>query len=438
MKDLILERGLPSAPEAERLILGSAMLDAEVLAKVTAILQPRDFATERHRAIFHRMVSMQADGLAVDRITLAQSLMAAGLIELAGGFGYLADLDAIPQIGNLDSYLAILQDKSARRLVMFECAALMDRIADEAIPLTELQAAVMRLGNELGETRRNGTRSIPEVLADSGGILKFLEGGTRDLISTPWQGLNRILGGFSRGDLVVIGGRPGQGKTALAIQIAHSCALGDSSAAVFSLEMPSSQIVYRLLSARSSVPLGRLRFGNLDSEQRGRVQEQLHGLVELGQKFTMAEKSYSLPAIRAALLQHKNLKQLSCVVVDYMQLIEVVGNKRHSNRNAELSEISRGLKLMAREFNVIMVVGSQLSRDHVKANQEPKLSDLRDSGAIESDADIVLFPVEDQQLKSQDESEPQRIDLVIAKNRNGRVGRAPLFFEKKFVRFTDI
>lgn len=425
---------LPANLDAERFVLGSIVLNDSLFPQVRDSLSVDDFSLEKHRRIFLRMVDLADRGEAIDRVTLAEELSRQGQLESVDGFSYLVSLDqGLPELSNIDSYQRILQDKAILRRAALSCS----RVLREAISRGGDSVSVIGRLQDLTESlekclKTDDTPTAQKVVLETGPDVIF-GCGRVDVIPSPWPRLNQVIGGFERGQMVCIGARPSMGKTVLACQIAvHAAELGKT-AVIFSLEMSSVSLIQRFVAALSGIPHYRIRDGRMDREQRETAQEALYRITELSSLF-LADLSYTIAAMRAQLGKLSRKQKIDIVVIDYLQLISSASNR---NRVEQITEISRGVKLLAKQFDCSVVVTSQLSREIEKENnREPRLSDLRDSGSIEQDCDLVIFP---HRAPGQDPEENfVRTDLMVAKQRNGRLGKVPVIFEKPHVRFVEV
>jgi replicative DNA helicase len=438
--DLLFEKGLPGNLDAERFVLGSIVLRDAAYLQVAPVLQPDDFSLEKHRRIYARMGDLSERGVRIDRVTLANELDNQGQLESVDGLSYLVSLDdGLPEIANLDAYVNIVRDKSTLRKAIFahqkgiqECLAAVDS-TPEILDRAERSIAALAT-----ETRAVSFRTPMDVINRAGGITAFLHPDGRRGIETPWPSLNRMLvgRGLMSGQMVVIGARPSMGKTALACQIADFAATHGTGVAFFTLEMPDQAILLRMAAARAQVD-------SLKLTQGWASQPEIHALTEPFADLTDEETcrlwiddttGCTVPAMRAALRRLAARHPIGLVVIDYLQLVETSGGSER-RRYEQVTEISRGVKHLTREFKVPVVVLAQLNRESEKGARKPQLSDLRDSGSIEQDADIVLLPVrEDGQ---DDHTDTVAIDLIIAKQRNGPLGRVPLKFMKRYAKFIE-
>jgi replicative DNA helicase len=439
--DLALERGLPANLDAERFVLGSILLDGALFVQVGGVLQPDDFSLEKHRRIFSRMAELQERGEKIDRITVAEELMKHNQFESCDGLGYLVSLDdGLPHISNLDAYLRIVKDKATLRRIIFASLKLIDRCMIGAEEPEEILAGAEESLLNLSQYRVNAGLLTPEeVIEEQGGVNSFLDPARRlKGLSTGYVKLDEMTGGLRGGDLIILAARPAMGKTALALNIAQHAALGrhKQTVAVFSLEMSKESLLIRLLCTAARVDGQRFRAGFLNAEERRRLQAAANQLVD-APLFLDDTAAANIMDMHAKLRRLKAEHGLGLVVVDYLQLMS--GRGKYENRNQEISTLSRGLKMLAKELNVPMMVLSQLSRgpEIRQGDRRPQLSDLRDSGSIEQDADVVLFIFREEVYKPEREDLKGLAELIIAKQRNGPTGLVNLVFLKQFTKFEN-
>jgi replicative DNA helicase len=436
--DVLLEKGLPADVGTEKLILG-AMLNGQSPSNVIGVMQISDFSLEKHRRIFGAMTDLEATGFAIDRVTVANELLRREQLESVDGLTYLSSLDeAMPSVINLDAYVSIVRDKAVLRHAVLAMQAAINECLMAADPTHEIleraERAVVALGTE---TCSASFRPLKEVLDRAGGLSAILNP-DKSCVKTPWPLLNRTLmgGGFMPGQMIVIGARPSMGKTAMACQIADLAATAGVGVAFFTLEMPDQAILLRMAAARAQVD-------SLKVTQRRASDAERQALARAFDDLTDPEScrlwiddttGCTVPAMRRALRMLAVRHDIGLVVIDYLQLVETCSGGAR-NRYEQITEISRGAKRLAREFNVPIVVLAQLNRESEKEARKPRLSDLRDSGSIEQDADIVLMP----SLRSgQDEqSDTLAIDLIIAKQRNGPRCLVPLTFLRRYAKLVE-
>src|SRR5581483_5363311 len=379
-----LDKGLPSNLDAERFVLGSILMDDSWYVQVAGSLEPQDFSLEKHRRIFTRMMELQERGERIDRVTVANELLRYGELEACDGLSYLVSLDdGLPQILNLESYVRIVKDKSTLRRIIFASQHLMNRcLAGEEEP-DEILAGAEETLLKLGEARvKAGLLSPRDVVEQyEGGLNAFLDPSKRVKgVSTGFYKFDEMTGGLHAGDLFILAARPSMGKTALALNIAHHVATktDKGSVAIFSLEMSKESLLTRMLCAAARVDSHRFRAGYLTAEERKRLSGTLSHLVE-APLYIDDTAGVHLMDMHAKLRRLQSERRLALVVVDYLQLMS--GRGRFENRNQEVSALSRGLKLLAKELHVPMLVLSQLSRapETRQGDHRPQLSDLRES-----------------------------------------------------------
>jgi replicative DNA helicase len=436
-----LDKGLPSNLDAERLVLGSIMLDDSLYIQAAGPLDADDFSLEKHRRIFARMGELHERGESVDRVTVANELLRYNELESCGGLSYLVSLDdGLPHIVNIESYIRIVKDKAILRRIIFTAQNLMNRcLVGEENP-EEILAGAEETLLKLGESTSKQTLATPrQIVAEyDGGINAFLDPSKRlKGTGTGFYKLDEMTGGLHPGDLFILAARPSMGKTALALNIAHHVATkGEQAVAIFSLEMSKESLLTRMLCAASRVDSQRFRAGYLNAEERRRLQAGLNELVQ-APIFIDDTAGVHLMDIHAKLRRLQAERKLGLVVVDYLQLM--TGRGRFENRNQEVSSMSRGLKLLAKELGVPMLVLSQLSRatETRQGDHRPQLSDLRESGSIEQDADLVGFIFREEVYKRDREDLRGLAELIVAKQRNGPVGKVDLVFLHHLTKFEN-
>ena len=429
---IIAEKGLPTNVDAERFVLGSILLDDSFYIQAAGTLEPDDFSLEKHRRIFKRMSDLNERGEKIDRVTVANELMKFGELEACDGLTYLVSLDdGLPQIPNLDSYIRIVKDKAVLRRIIFASQHMMNRCLQGEEAPEDILAGAEETLLKLGEARvKDGLMNAQEILQGyDGGINAFLDPSKRIKgISSGFTKLDEYTGGLHGGDLVILAARPSMGKTALALNIAQHVALKlKQTVAIFSLEMSKESLLIRMLCATARVDSQKFRAGYLSQEERRKLNHALHELVE-APLFIDDTPGVHLMDMHAKLRRLKAEHNVKLVVVDYLQLM--TGRGRFENRNQEVSALSRGMKLLAKELNVPMLVLSQLSRavETRQGDHRPQLSDLRESGSIEQDADLVGFIFREEVYHREREDLRGLAELIIAKQRNGPVGTVNLVF----------
>ncbi|HTD43444.1 MAG TPA: replicative DNA helicase [Bryobacteraceae bacterium] len=441
--DLAFERGLPANADAERFVLGSVLLNQDVYFQVAGAIEPEDFSLEKHRRIFSRMKDLYARGEKIDRLTIANELMKQGQLESVDGFSYLVSLDeGLPQIANLDSYVRIVKDKATLRKLIFSAQKVIDRCLIGEDEPDEILAGAEESLLKLGEARSGERLESPATVIEKfpGGVNAFLDPSQRvSGLSTGFTKFDEMTGGLHGGELIILAARPSMGKTALALNMAQHVAthpLMRKPVAVFSLEMSSASLLTRLLCAAARVDQHKFRAGYLNADERRKLQVALAELTE-SPLYLDDTAGVNLMDVHSKLRRMKAEHGLSLVVIDYLQLMSTRG--RIENRNQEVSALSRGLKLMAKDLDVPFIVLSQLSRasETRPGDHRPQLSDLRDSGSIEQDADLVAFIYREEVYRKDREDLKGLADLIIAKQRNGPIGTVPLRFLNQFTRFEN-
>ncbi|MBV6434334.1 MAG: Replicative DNA helicase [Bryobacteraceae bacterium] len=439
--DAIFEKGLPANTDAERFVLGSILVDDEAFLQVAGILEPEDFSLEKHRRIFLRMIDLHDRGERLDRVTLANELMKHGQLESVDGLPYLISLDdGIPQISNLQSYVRIVRNKALLRRIILQSQRTMDQcLAGNEDP----ENILARAGDELmklGANRQGAGLSTPQQIIEGydGGLNAFLDPSKRiQGISTGFLKYDEKTGGMRPGELIIIAARPAMGKTALALNIAHHVAAkAQKPVALFSLEMSKESLLTRLLCAAARVDSQKFRAGFLNQSERRQLQMAAAELVE-APLFIDDTASTNIMDIHAKVKRLKAEHGLGLVVLDYLQLMSSRG--RFDNRVQEVSSYSRGLKLMAKELEVPVIALSQLSRapDTRQGDHRPQLSDLRESGSIEQDADVVNFIFREEVYKPDRTDLKGLAELIIAKQRSGPTGKVNLVFLHSLTKFEN-
>jgi replicative DNA helicase len=449
--DLTLDAGLPANLDAERTILGAILLDNAAHSEAAEKLSADDFSLDSHRRIFLRMSELRNEQRAVDIVTLANELARYKEIEAVGGVAYLASLtEGLPRRPVIEEYIRIVKDKSLLRRLMSICSAAIARAADQSEPALEvLDMAESQLleVSEKGITR--GLESLDQIVAGSFGTIDNLYKQSREItgLATHFYELDRWTSGLQKGELIIIAARPSMGKSALAINMAQNAAVkGGATVAVFSLEMSKESLLRRMLSAQARVDQRKLQTGFIPREDQVKLQNALNQLLE-ARIFIDDSAGITLAEMRA---KSRRLKQsaggLDLIVVDYLQLMTATpasaGGKRYENRTQEVSAISRGLKALAKELDVPVVALSQLSRASERRGDDkrPLLSDLRESGSIEQDADVVAFIHREAYYNRDEEmaeADKAKSELIVAKQRNGPTGTVHLHFISRFTCFDN-
>ncbi len=445
--DLRLDTGLPANLDAEKTILGAILLDNAAHAEAAEHIKSDDFSLDSHRRIFLRMSELVDSGRTVDIVTLSNELSRYKEVEAVGGVAYLASLtEGLPRRPVIEDYIRIVKDKSLLRRLMGICSAAIAKAADqsqEAISVLDETESQLLEVSQSGLTQ--GLQPLDIIIRDYFGTIDNLYKQGREVTGLPtyFTDFDRMTSGLQKGELIIIAARPSMGKTALAINIAENAAIrGNAIIAIFSLEMSKASLVRRMLASQACVDQRKLQQGFFGREEHEKLQTAL-GLLVDSRIYIDDSAGGSLAEMRAKARRLKqNAGNLDLVIVDYLQLMSatVPGVKKgYENRVQEVSAISRGLKAMAKELQVPVVALSQLSRSNEKRDDKrPMLSDLRESGSIEQDADVVVFiHRESYYNRDEDQSaeEKAKSEIIIAKQRNGPTGVVQMHFDSRYTRF---
>jgi replicative DNA helicase len=449
--DLTLDSGLPANVDAEKTILGAILLDNAAHSEAAEKLESDDFSLDSHRRIFLRMSELMDAQHAVDIVTLANELTRYKEVDAVGGVAYLASLtEGLPRRPVIEEYIRIVKDKSLLRKLMAICSMAIARAADQGeSALDVLGAAESQLMEVTEKGLTHGFQSLHQIVEHSFGSIDNLYKQSREVtgLATAFTELDRMTSGLQKGELIIIAARPSMGKTALAINIAQNAAIkSGAKVAVFSLEMSKESLLRRMLATQAWVDQRKLQTGFLGREDHDKLEKALGLLVE-SQLFIDDTAGISLAEMRAKARRLKqNAGGLDLIVVDYLQLMSATvpssGRKNYENRTQEVSAISRGLKALAKELDVPVMALSQLSRASERRGEDkrPLLSDLRESGSIEQDADVVAFIHREAYYKRDEEmseTDKARSEIIVAKQRNGPTGTVYLSFLSRFTRFEN-
>lgn len=445
--DPSFERGLPSNLYAERMVLGSILLNGNAFVTAASSLKPDDFSIDKHRRIFQRMLDIQGRDEHIDRVTVANELMRHNELESVDGLTYLASLDeGLPEIYNLESYIAIVRDKSLLRQMIFSAQETIHRcmLAEDepAMILSSAEESLLKLGESQA---KNTLQSAQQVFdSEDGGVNAFLDPGRRVLgTGTGFLKFDEMTGGMRPGELIILAARPAMGKTALALNMAMHVATNKKqpkAVAVFSLEMSKQSLLTRLICSLGRVDQQRFRSGYLDRDERARLGAAAADLYE-APIYIDDTSGTTLMDINAKLRKLKASVpyDLGLVVVDYLQLMPAPSLGRNSNRVQEVGALSRGMKLMSKDLEVPFLVLSQLSRapEQRIGDHRPQLADLRESGSIEQDADMVAFIFRPEVYQRDREDLRGQAELILAKQRNGPTGKINLVFLHQYTKFEN-
>ena len=445
----IVERdGLPASVHTERVILGAMMSDPVAVVDATAKLTADDFSLDSHRRIYSAMLELSELGHAIDLITLSAVLEQRKELEAIGQRSYLSSLyENLPRHLAIENYVQIVKDKSILRQLMQVCELGLNRAADQSETSLDVLGAVETRLLEISENAiKRGFSDIGQIVGESFGSIDQLYEQGREItgLETHYTEFDRMTSGLQKADLMIIAARPSMGKTAWAINIAQNAAVRDGKVvAVFSLEMSKESLLRRLLASEALVNSRKIQTGFLPREDKQKLINALDRLM--GSKMFIDDTpGITLTEMRAKV---RRLRQqegaLDLILIDYLQLMTMAssgpGGRRPENRNQEVSAISRGLKALAKEMNVPVVALSQLSRgsEQRQGDKKPLLSDLRESGSIEQDADVVCFIHREEYYDRENEDIKGQAEIIIAKQRNGPTGSIKLAYLADYTRFEN-
>ena len=445
-RDQYLEKPLPSSEESERVILGAILLDNGLISQAVELLKPEDFYSPRNRRIYKAMLTLFEQSERIDPILIGEELKKEGQMEAIGGIATITNLTyGLPHFSNIQDYAKVVSDKSIVRNLIKVCNQITSEALSEEEDASEILDHAEQMIFALAEARtRQGFAHIRPVAEEV--LHKVKEFAQRDSsaltgLATGFRDLDQMTSGLQPSDLIIIAARPSMGKTALCLTLAQNSAIQENATiALFSLEMSKEQLVMRMISSEARVDAHRFRTGYLSREEWGRLAEAIGTLSET-KLFIDDTPGISVLEMRAKCRRLvAEQKKLDLIIVDYMQLMS--GGKKTESRQQEVSQISRDLKGLAKELNVPVISLSQLSRaPEARSPPRPMLSDLRESGSIEQDADVVAFIYREEYYAKDKENLEEDIknvaEILISKQRNGPTGTVKLAFLKEFTRFEN-
>ena len=431
----------PQNLDAEKSLLGAVLIDEETLADVSEHVSAKDFYDKRHAAIYGAMIRLYERHKPVDLLTLTDELTKKDELDMIGGSAYLTELtNYVPTAAHAEAYAEMVAQKAIRRRLIRASAEIGELgYAEDADVQELLQKAEQELFSVSDQSLKQDLVSIEQILTDSFDRMEELhrnKGALRG-VRTGWRDLDNMTAGLQRSDLIILAARPAMGKTTLVTNLAYNVAtVAKQPVLFFSLEMSKEQLVDRMLADASGVDAWNIRTGNLSDEDFSKLSEAMGEMAE-APIYLDDTPGLSVMDMRTKARRAAHDAPLGLIIVDYLQLMQGSG-KDNGNRVQEVSEISRGLKLIAREMNVPVIALSQLSRSvENRSPQIPQLADLRESGSIEQDADIVMFIYREAYYNPETERE-NITDLIIAKHRNGPVGKVELYFHPERLRFMSL
>ncbi|TMB49751.1 MAG: replicative DNA helicase [Chloroflexi bacterium] len=437
-----IDKLAPQAVDAEQSVLGSLLIDADAILKVADFLHPADFYRQQHADIYESMLALHAQREPIDLVTLGDELARRERLDAIGGPAYLATvMNVVPTAVHVEHYARIVERKSVLRNLIAAAGKIAAVGYEEA---NDAEAAIDRAESILFEISQHrtigGFESLATLLGQAYDRLEYLHEHRGQILGIPsgLTQLDTLLGGFQPSDLIILAARPSVGKTSLALNIAQHASIREAKkVAVFSLEMSKEQLSLRLLSAETGINPRPLQTGFMEETDWSKIATVMNDMAGaamwVDDSPVLSVMELRTKARRLEMEQHG----LDLVIVDYLQLMQASVQSREPNRVQEVSEISRGLKQLARELKVPVIALSQLSRGvEQRGSAEPRLSDLRESGSIEQDADVVIFLYRDGEQNQ--ESEVELVKAKIAKHRNGPIGEVPLQFRKSTTRFHSV
>jgi replicative DNA helicase len=431
----------PQNLEAESSVLGGILLENEAVNQVLELLRPEDFYRESHRKVFRAIVELSDRSEPVDLITLSDCLKSRGELEAVGGTAYLASLaDFVPTAANISQYARIVREKSILRSLINTATEIATRGYEEQGNVEEFLDSAEKVIFDISEKKVKASFvAVGDMIKDT---LKTVEKlyERKEMVTgvpTGYNDLDKLTAGLQPAELIIVAGRPGMGKTAFALNIAANAAFTGAGVAVFSLEMAKEQLVLRMLCSEARVDSSKVRSGYLgerDFPQLAKAAGRLHE-APIYIDDTPAISVLELRAKARRLVRDRS-KKIGLIVVDYLQLMRGMGTA--SNREQEISEISRSLKALAKELSVPVIALSQLNRRvEDRGDRRPMMSDLRESGAIEQDSDVIIFIYRDEVYNKSDESKKGLAEIIVAKQRNGPIDTVNLTFLNEFTRFEN-
>ncbi|MGB8955578.1 MAG: replicative DNA helicase [Tumebacillaceae bacterium] len=440
-EEMIEQRIPPQNVEAEQAVLGALLIESDAVTTVSEILQQEDFYRKSHQLIFETILRVSESGEPVDMITVTADLQDKGQIDEIGGVAYLANLaNSVPTAANVDHYATIVKEKSIMRRLINTATKIAATGYEGGLEVSEMiddaEKRILEISHA-GSVNK-GFTPIKDVLLNTFERIEFLFNNKGQVTGIPsgYPDLDKMTSGFQRSDLIILAARPAVGKTAFALNVAQNIAVrARETVAIFSLEMGAEQLVQRMLCAEANIDAGKMRTGFLDEDDWPKLTMAVGTLSE-APIYIDDTPGVNVQDIRAKCRRLKAEHGIGLVMIDYLQLI--AGRGKGDNRQQEVSEISRTLKLMARELNCPVIALSQLSRSvEQRQDKRPMMSDLRESGSIEQDADIVSFLYRDDYYNPESERK-NIIEVIIAKQRSGPTGTVELVFLKNFNKFVSL
>lgn len=431
----------PQNMEAEQSVLGGMLLDNEAISRVVEIIRPDDFYRDAHRKIFESIIDLYQKNEPADIVTLAASLKTKGRIDEIGGASYLATLvDGVPSAANIASHSKIVREKSILRSLIGGSTEIVERCYSDSGDVEEFVDAAEKIIFDIAQRRSvRGFTAVKDIVKDSFKAIEQLYERKQLITGVPtgYKELDKYTCGLQKSDLIIVAGRPSMGKTAFALNVAENAAIEyNVPAAIFSLEMSKEQLVQRMLCSRAEVDASKLRGGFLKESDWPKL-TRAAGLISEAPIFIDDTPAVTCLEVRAKARRLQREHDIGLIVIDYLQLMRASSGHIES-REREISEISRSLKALAKELSIPVVALSQLNRSvESRQDKRPQLSDLRESGAIEQDADVIAFIYRDE-MYNPESPDVGKAEVIIGKQRNGPTGTIKLAFRKQLTRFDDL
>ena len=438
----------PQSQDAEQAVLAGVLLDGEMWDRVAGRVEAVDFYSRAHQLIFQAMATVASRSQPLDIVTVADALRERGELENSGGTAYLSSLaDAYGSAQNVVAYADIVREASILRALLKSSGDIAQSVyfpegRSAAQLLDGAEQRVFDIKNQYQKNERDGFHQMKTVLADTVAYIQEIGRRGTDVIGIPtgFKDLDKMTAGMQAGDLIIIAGRPSMGKTTFAMNIAEAVAIGAKlPVAIFSLEMPARALVLRMMSSLGSIDQSELRKGEIKGENERRKLTIAVSQLQNAPIYIDDGSNLTATDLRARVRRLKSeVGDLGLVLVDYLQLMQLPDSRGNDNRAALVGEISRALKLLAKEMDVPVIALSQLSRQvESRPNKRPIMSDIRESGAIEQDADVIMFVYRDE-VYNPDSPEKGIAEIVIGKQRNGPIGTVKLSFQGQYLRFGDL
>lgn len=430
---------LPWAEQAEMAVLGGLMIDSEAYDAVIGHVSENDFYTQDHRLIFRAIHALIALKKPVDVITVGSWLKDGGHLEqISGGFSYISELqNKTSGTANIGLYAEAIQEKSIVRAVIAASKKMSDlAFAASGLSARQVLDQAQELLAQVDIKSRRGAGSFISLTDALNELMQQLDSGVqRDGVTLGFQDLDRLVNPLQPGQLIVVGARPAVGKTSFAVNVAQHVAINlNKTVGIFSMEMTSVELAVRVLGGTAGIASGRFRKHRLDDKHWDRI---THAMAELAKANIRIDETAGLTIqeiVARARIESKRIGGFGLIVVDYVQLAHAEG--RYDNRSVEIGAVTSGLKRLAKELNCPVIALSQLNRDSAKMNKKPTISELRDSGSIEADADTILLLHRDY-VHTQKDEEEYDADVIVGKQRNGGIGTVPMDYDARFTRFFD-